>query len=226
MSPAALRIAAAPPAAALAVLALVFLTGFDQHAALPPLLGRHFYGFFLDRYPLFAFAIPYGIARILAAACEPGPASILRRGTGGLVALGLLLALSLYPTFGGLVLRAGFMPGGVAFLNGIPLNLAYLLGAAMAAVVFLIPTELGATLAAGRWPARGRRLRAFGARILGLVLLFLALWFAAAVIGLARDLGFGPWPRRPLDGRDAALATGLILLACLPHTLLVARRHL
>ncbi len=46
----------------------------------------------------------------------------------------------------------------------------------------------------------------------------------AALIGAARDLGLGPWPRRPLDGRDLALAAGLITLAALPHVLLVASR--
>ncbi|MBK3401204.1 hypothetical protein HPY26_00050, partial [Methylorubrum rhodesianum] len=54
---------------------------------------------------------------------------------------------------------------------------------------------------------------------------FLALWFAAAVIGLARDAGFGPWPRRPLDARDLVVAAGLLTLAALPHVLLAAARR-
>jgi len=51
-----------------------------------------------------------------------------------------------------------------------------------------------------------------------------ALWFAAALIGLARDAGFGPWPRRPLDARDLVVAAGLLTVAALPHGLLVAAR--
>ncbi|MEH3119899.1 MAG: hypothetical protein PGN25_20520 [Methylorubrum populi] len=227
-------VAAAPLIAALAVLFAVFLTGFDGRSPMPPDVAAHFYGFFLDRYPLFAFALVYGLARILAVALAPGRASLVRRLVGGAIGLVLVLGLSLHPTFGGLVLRAGFGTGAGAFLNGTPMAAAYLLGAAAAAGLFGLALGLGvlltgrpslspAPLSPASPPARSRRHRAARA-LLGGLAGFLALWFAAALIGLAREAGFGPWPRRPLDARDLAAAAGLLTAAALPHVLVVALR--
>ena len=212
----------APLVAALIALAGVALAGLSQRSALPPDVSAYAYGFFLDRYPLFAFAIAYGLVRVLAAAATPGAASLVRRALGVVVGWVLLLALSFYPTFGGLVLRGGFMTGGAAFLNGLPLWLAYALGAAVSALAFSTAMGTGASLA-GPWRARGgggwaRRVgRAVGR---GLVR-FLALWFAAAILGFARDAGLGPWPRRAMEGSEAARAAALLVLACLPHVALV-----
>ncbi|CAO4172797.1 hypothetical protein [Methylorubrum populi] len=224
-APTAWIVAAAPLAAALAALAAAFLTGFDQRSAMPPDLAARFYGFFLDRYPLFAFAIAYGVARLLAVALAPGRSGALRRVIGAALGLMLLLGLSLHPTFGGMVLRAGFGTGSGAFLNATPMAAAYVLGAAAAAGLFGSALGLGAALI-GRpgTPRPGSRLRRAGRAILHALAGFLALWFAAALIGLARDAGFGPWPRRPLDARDAAIAAGLLTVAALPHMLLVVAR--
>ncbi len=219
-------VAATPLLAALAVLFAVFLTGFDQRSAMPPDVAARFYGFFLDRYPLFAFALVYGLVRILAAMLEPGPASVARRLVGGGIGLALVLAVSLHPTFGGLVLRAGFGTGSGAFLNGTPMAIAYTMGAGAAAGLFGLATGLGARLAGRPGPALGgSRWRRAGWALRGWIAGFLALWFAAAVIGLARDAGFGPWPRRPLDARDLIVAAGLLTLAALPHVLLAAARR-
>ncbi len=218
-------VAATPLLAALAVLFAVFLTGFDQRSAMPPDVAARFYGFFLDRYPLFAFALVYGLVRILAAMLAPGPASVVRRLVGGGIGLALVLAVSLHPTFGGLVLRAGFGTGSGAFLNGTPMAIAYTMGAGAAAGLFGLATGLGARLAGRPGPALGGRRRRAGWALRGWIAGFLALWFAAAVIGLARDAGFGPWPRRPLDARDLVVAAGLLTLAALPHVLLVAARR-
>lgn len=224
-APAAWTLAAAPLAAALAILVAVFLTGFDGRSAMPPDVAAHFYGFFLDRYPLFAFALVYGLARILAVALAPGRASVLRRLIGAGAGLALVLGASLHPTFGGLVLRAGFGTGSGAFLNDTPMVLAYTFGAGAAAAVFTFAVEFGVFLT-GRpgLPAAGGRGRRTGRLLLEWIAAFVALWFAAAVIGLARDAGFGPWPRRPLDARDLAVAAALLTLAALPHGLLVAAR--
>ena len=219
-------VAATPLLAALAALFAVFLTGFDQRSAMPPDVAARFYGFFLDRYPLFAFALVYGLVRILAAMLAPGPASVVRRLIGGGIGLALVLAVSLHPTFGGLVLRAGFGTGSGAFLNGTPMAIAYTMGAGAAAGLFGLATGLGARLAGRPGPALGgSRWRRAGWALRGWIAGFLALWFAAAVIGLARDAGFGPWPRRPLDARDLVVAAGLLTLAALPHVLLVAARR-
>ena len=218
-------VAAAPLAAALLALAAVYATGFDQRAAMPPDVANRFYGFFLDRYPLFAFALVYGLARLPAAALAPGDASVVRRMIGLILGLGLVLGVSLHPTFGGLVLRAGFAMGGGTFLNGAPMAAAYAIGAAAAAGVFGLAMGLG-TLLVGRpeRPAASSRMRTLGVALLSVLAAFLALWFGAALIGLARDAGFGPWPRRPLDARDALIAAGLITAAALPHVGLVALR--
>lgn len=225
-APAAWFVAAAPLAAALLALAATYATGFDQRAAMPPDVVNRFYGFFLDRYPLFAFALVYGLARILVVALAPGRASVVRRLVGGVLGLALVLAVSLHPTFGGFVLRAGFGTGSGAFLNGTPMAISYALGAAAGASVFGVAMGLGILLTGrpGRPPAPRGRLRALALGLVGALAAFLALWIGAALIGAARDVGLGPWPRRPLDGRDLAIAAGVIAAAALPHVVLVAVR--
>lgn len=207
-----------PLAAALLGILAVAVTGFDQRSPLPPGLSAYFYGFFLDRYPLFTAAIFYGLARLIAAATAPGPSGALRRASGLAIGAGLILGLSLYPTFGGLVLRGGFGTGSMAFLNHQPMVVAYALGSAVAAIVFGTAMGLGILAIGGR--ARSGMAR----RTIALVLGFAALWFASAVIGLAREAGIGLWPWRALDGHGALVAAGLILVAFIPHALLVGWR--
>ncbi|HEX8416870.1 MAG TPA: hypothetical protein VF641_04630 [Methylobacterium sp.] len=222
MSPAAAAPALLPLAAALLAIVVTAATGFDQRTPLPAGLGPYLYGFFLDRYPLFAFAIVYGLARIAAGAAAPGP--LVRRVLGGLAGIVLVLAVCLYPTFGGLALRGGFGVGSVAFLGQQPMALAYALGTAVTALLFGTAIGLGVlTIGRRREGTRGwgRRLAEGGAT---LVSRFLALWFAFAVLGLAREAGFGAWPRRPLGGSDLGVATALVLTAFLPHALLIAWR--
>ncbi|GJD55864.1 hypothetical protein [Methylobacterium dankookense] len=216
-------LAGVPLAAALLAVLAVAVTGLSQRSALPPALEPYAYGFFLDRYPLFAFALVYGLARILAAAAMPGPASPARRVVFAGLGLVLLLAAALHPTFGGLVLRGGFMAGGSAFLTGQPIGLAYAIGAAVAALVF------GLAIGLPSWLGRAQVRRAgFWRRARGLAatatLSFLALWLAAALIGLGRDLGIGPWPRRTFTPEEALRAALVLLVAGLPHTLVIAFR--
>lgn len=212
-----------PLAAAVLAIVLAAITGFDQNAALPPMVEARFYGFFLDRYPLFCAALVYGLAAILFAMLGPGPTRAIRRLLGGLVGLGLILGLGLYPTFGGLVLRSAFATGGITFLGHQTMAVAYAAGAAAAAVTFGAALGVGRLLAhrriAGPGPWR-RRLARGAAR---LFVRYLALWFALAILGLARAVGFGSWPQRPLDGSDALLAVGLTCAAFLPHASLVWR---
>jgi hypothetical protein len=216
-------LAAAPLAAALLVLALVAAVGASQRSGLPAALEPYAYGFFLDRYPLFAFALVYGLARIVAAAAMPGPASILRRAAFAGIGLVLLLAAGLYPTFGGLILRGGFMAGGSAFLTGQPLTLAYAIGAAVSGLTFGLAIGLPSLLGRARLRRAGfwRRLRGTAGTA---VLSVLALWLAAALIGLGRDLGAGPWPRRAFTTDEALRAALVLLVAGLPHVLVTALR--
>jgi hypothetical protein len=207
------RLAALVPlAAALAAVALVAATGTTQRSLDAAGFGQWAYGFFADRYPLFFAAIAYGMAR---AALVPLAAPGWRGWVGALFGLVLVVGLSLHPTYGGLVLRAGFSVGGVAFLSGQPMAVAQGLGAAAAAVV--LGGALGfAALVARGLPRRGTRVRAL---VRGL-LRFIALAWALGVLAAARDLGLSGFPRLPLSGDQAVLALGLVLAAFLPHVLL------
>jgi hypothetical protein len=210
--------ALAPLVAMLVAVGLVAATGLSRRSGWPEAAEPYVYGFFLDRYPLFAFALIYGAARIVAAAAGAGPAGPVRRVIFALLGLGLLALAGLYPTFGGLTLRGGFATGGMAFLTGQPLWVAYALGAAVAASMASGIVGAAALAANGSLRPRWRRIGRG-------TLAFLALWFAAGVIGLATFLGFGPWPARAMRLAEAGLATGLLLAGFLPHALLVALRR-
>ena len=204
-------------ATALAIVATA-VVGLDQRTALPPVIEARFYGFFLDRYPLYAFAIVYGLARIaaLAAGATTNP---VRCAAGGTIGALLLLALSDHPTFGGVVLRAGFATGGMTFLTYQPMPAAYAVGSAASALLFGLPFALTRLLVGG--DGIGGRRRRLGLAAYRLGTGYLALWFAVAVIGLAHAAGFGPWPRRALSSTDAGIALSLVLVAFLPHAILV-----
>ncbi len=213
-------VAAAPLLAALTALFAVFLTGFDQRSAMPPDVAARFYGFFLDRYPLFAFALVYGLVRILCAVVAPGAASPVRRALLGLAGLAALLAVSLYPTFGGLVLRAGFGTGSMAFLTNTPLWGAYALGAAVAALLFGLAMGVPIGLATLRRRAPEGFWRRVRRGLATAALSFLALWLAAALLGLAREAGIGLWPRRAFTADEALRAALVLIAATLPHALM------
>lgn len=202
-----------PLAAALLAVGATFATGFSQRTPLPPELESRFYGFFLDRYPLFALAIVYGLAHLAVRAARPGPAGSLRRLIGGALALVLLLAVCLHPTFGGLPLRLAFASGGTAFLTHQPMAVGYALGSAMAALLFASALGLGAVMIGNRVGGPRRWFRRLGAAAIR----YLALWFALAVLGLAQAAGFGIWPRRPMTLTDALIAAGVACIAFLPH---------
>ena len=211
--------AAAPILAMLAVLLLVTVTSFSQRSALPEAVEPWVYGYFAGRYPLFAFALAYGLAHLARVAAGPGPGSIPRRIAFGLAGAVILLLAGLYPTFGGVILRAGFATGGMAFLTHQPLWLAYGLGAGVAAALF--GGILGLFAIAANRPLRPR-LRRLGAGALA----FLTLWFGAAAIGLSGTLGLGPWPQRALNGKEAGLAALLLVAAALPHAAVTTLRRL
>jgi hypothetical protein len=205
--------ASGPILAMLVALALVAGTGFSQRSAVPEAVEPWIFGYFAGRYPLFAFALVYGLAHLATTAAEPGPASVPRRLLFGLAGAAILLLAGLYPTFGGLVVRAGFATGGMAFLTHQPLWLAYGLGAGVAAALF--GGVLGLFVIAANRSLRPR-LRRIGSGLLA----FLALWFGAAMIGLGGSLGLGPWPHRALRPDEAGLAALLLVAAALPHAAL------
>lgn len=207
------RLAALVPlAAALAAVALVAAAGTTQGRLDAAGFGQWAYGFFADRYPLFFAAIAYGVARV---ALLPLAAPGWRGWLGALLGLGLVLVLSLHPTYGGLVLRAGFSVGGVAFLSGQTMMVAQGLGAVMAALVFGLALGVPALVARGL-PRRGTRWRALARGCLR----FLALAWALGLLAAARDLGITRFPRLPLSGEQAVLAAAIVLAAFLPHAVL------
>ena len=91
--------ASGPILAMLLALALVAATGLSQRSALPEAVEPWVYGYFAGRYPLFAFALVYGVAHLVRVAAGPGPASIPRRLAFGLTGAVILLLAGLYPTF-------------------------------------------------------------------------------------------------------------------------------
>ncbi|AWN55381.1 hypothetical protein DK412_03200 [Methylobacterium sp. 17Sr1-1] len=201
-----------PLAAALSAVALVAATGTTQRSLDAAGFGQWAYGFFADRYPLFFPAIAYGIVR---AALLPLAAPNWRGWLGACLGLTLVTGLSLHPTYGGLVLRAGFSVGGVAFLSGQPMAVAQGLGAVAAA--FVLGFALGfAALVARGLPRRGARGRA----LVRALLRFAALAWALGLLAVARDVGLSGFPRLVLSGDQAALALGLVLAAFLPHVTL------
>ncbi|BCM87487.1 hypothetical protein [Methylobacterium indicum] len=204
-------VALVPLAAALAAVAIAAAAGVTQGRLDAAGFGQWAYGFFADRYPLFFSAIAYGVAR---AALLPLAAPGWRGGLGAVLGIALVLALSLHPTYGGLVLRAGFSVGGVAFLSGQTMIVAHLLGALIAAIVLGSALAVAALVARGL-PRRGDRLRALGRGASRVLALAWAMWLLAA----ARDLGLSGFPRLPL-GSQAPLALGLALAAFLPHAAL------
>ncbi|SFM44248.1 hypothetical protein [Methylobacterium pseudosasicola] len=211
--------AAIPILAMLAALALLTVTGLSQRSGVPEAFEPWIYGYFIARYPLFAFALVYGLAHLATVAAGPGPASALRRLLFASAGAASLILIGLYPTFGGLILRGGFATGGMAFLTHQPLWLAYGLGAGVAAALF--GGILGLFAIAANRPLRPS-LRRIGAGLLA----FLALWFGACVIGLSGELGIGAWPRRAFRPPEAGLAALLLVIAALPHALLTTLSRL
>ena len=208
-----------PLALAVAASLLAALAGLTQRSLIGTPLEPHAFGFFLDRYPLFALAIIYGLARLLSVALgEPGRLPWARLATAPL-AMAALLAVCLFPTFGGFVIRAGFFSGGMSFLQGQSVAGGYLLGTAMAALVYGLVLGLGVMLV--RLSVTLTKRAAFRA-----LLAYLALWWGALVIAAPRALGlepFGDWPALPLSGAAALAMAGLALVAFAPHALLSRR---
>ncbi|CAA9313697.1 MAG: FIG00800068: hypothetical protein [uncultured Microvirga sp.] len=190
---------------------IVAATGLTTRSLFGTPLEDRFYGFFLDRYPLFLFAVCYGAAVIIAAAFEPG----WRWGRMIAAPLGaaMFLALCLHPTFGGLVLRSGYMIGTVAFLSGVPTPAAVAAGAAASALVYGLALGLGVMLARLKrprlaWGSLGRSIAAV-----------LALWLGAVILAAPWALGMpsSGWPARALTLEATLIGVAIVAMALLPH---------
>jgi hypothetical protein len=125
---------------------------------------------------------------------------------------------SVYPTFGGIILRPAFMTGAMAFVRGQSAFVSSVLGAGAGALIYGIVLGAGVLIARLRL---GLRRQAFGTALLR----FLALWIGAMVLLAPDRLGLdllGVWPARPLSGLYALKAVAVVALAFLPHALVVA----
>jgi len=204
--------------AALATLAAA-LAGVHSRGLIGTALEPWAFGYFVERFPLFAAMLVYGAARVILVALIPPGASRFARLALLPVALAILLLPALYPTFGGVVIRAAYFTGGMAFLQDAPLVAAWPVGAFVSASVFAATLGLAAVLARlapdPSWRAAGRAL----ARLV-------ALWFAALVVAAPAALGLpllGEWPIWPMTPGESLAATALVLLALAPHAWLVSR---
>jgi hypothetical protein len=213
-------LAFAPLVAAVAGAAIVAVAGVTQRELAATPLGPYTYGFFFDRFAPFLFAVVYAVARLVAvAATSPGRYTVARIITAPL-AIALLLAVSLYPTFGGLVLRGAFFSGATTFLEGTALPGAYTVGASFSTLIFASALGLGVGL------VRLRFERTRGALLFAL-LRYLALVVAGVVLVAPHmlDMGLlGDWPVWPLKGGEAAALVVLVFVALLPHALIVRLR--
>lgn len=213
-------LAFAPLACACLAAIVVALVGVTQRELLATPLGPYVYGFFFDRFAPFLFAIVYGVARLVVVAiASPGRFAVARIVTTP-VAIALLLAISLYPTFGGFVLRGAFFSGATTFLEGTALAGAYVVGAGFSTLIFASVLGLGVIL------IRLRVNRGWNALLFGL-LRYLALVFAGIVLVAPHAFGLGllgDWPVWPLGAGEGAALVVLVLVALLPHALIVRLR--
>jgi hypothetical protein len=213
-------LAFAPLACAGAAAGIVALAGVTQRELLATPLGPYAYGFFFDRFAPFLFAIVYAVARLVAVAVtSPGRFPVTRLVTTP-VAIALILAVSLYPTFGGFVLRGAFFSGATTFLEGTALAGAYVVGAGFSTLIFASALGLGVIL------IRLRIKRGWNASLFAL-LRYLALVFAGIILVAPRifDLRLlGDWPAWPLGAGEGAALVALVLVALLPHALIVRLR--
>ncbi|MGJ3262232.1 MAG: hypothetical protein ACFE0R_03265 [Salinarimonas sp.] len=207
------------PLAVAALAALVAgLAGVHARGLIGTPLEPFAFGYFVERFPLAPFLVVYaGVRVVLLALIPPGPSRFLRLALVP-IALALVLVPALYPTFGGLVIRAAYFTGGIAFLQGTPLAIAYPVGALVSALVFAAGLGLAA------WIARARATLGLRATLGGLARL-VALWFAAVVVAAPTALGVpvGDWPIWPLTAVQSLAAAALVALALLPHAAITWR---
>jgi hypothetical protein len=177
------------------------------------------HGFFFDAFAPLIILVVYGVARIGAVSLiEPSELALARFVTAPL-AIAALLAATLYPSFGGIVARSAFVIGGMVFVEGVPLALAYMLGIAIAAIPYALVLGFGIVM------VRLSLSRSW--RHLGIGLLrYAALVFAGLVLlapGWSGVDAFGDWPAWPLTMEQGIAFLLASFIALLPHALIVQR---
>lgn len=181
------------------------------------------HGFFFDAFAPLLVLVIYAVARIIAISLiEPSDLALARFVTAPL-AVAALLAAAFYPSFGGIIARSAFFAGGMMFVEGMMLGLAWLIGIAFAAIVFGTVLGIGVIVVRLGFAEPGRARRA---RIVTGLMRYAALVFAGLVLLLPGWSGvdfYGDWPGWPMEAGEAAALTALSLIALAPHALIVRR---
>lgn len=171
-------------------------------------------GLFADRFPVLAFAIIYALARLAMVALNANRPMILIRLAALLPAALILLAAALYPTFGGIIARPGFILGGFSLINAVTTGswMAVALGGAFAGAMLATIVALGRMMIDWQWrPGFGRLIRAL------LALAAYAFAGAALAAGWWMLASAGAvFPRAPLTLVETIALTGLVVAATAP----------
>lgn len=182
------------------------------------------HGFFFDAFAPLIVLVIYAVSRIVVVALIEQSDLALARFVTAPLAVAALLAAAFYPTFGGIIARSAFFAGGMMFVEGMLLGVAWVIGVAFAAVIFGIVLGIGVILVRLGFAEPGRRFRA---RLVTGLMRYATLVFAGLVLllpGQAAISLYGDWPVWPMEPGEAAVLTGLSLIALAPHALIV-RRH-
>lgn len=177
-------------------------------------------GVYAERFPVLAFAIVFALARLLVAVFVARRPMILFRLILLVPAAALVLLATLYPTFGGIVARGGFMGGGFSLINSVVAggDVGTLLGGAVAGATLGLVTGLARALFDWNWGFTwAKPIRA---------ILALGAWAAMGAIlawGWAILSAAGAqFPRAPLTLVEAIGLVMLLIVATIPQMLVAA----
>ncbi len=208
-----------PLAVAALAAALVAMAGISRFEIQAGPFAPVLHGFFFDAFAPLLFLIIYGVARLVSVALIERSELALARLVTAPLAVAALLAATLYPSFGGIVARSAFVIGGMVFVQGMPLWIAYLFGIAIAAIPFALVLGLG-IVAIRLSFAKGWRFLRIG------LMRYLSLFFAGLILlapGWSGIALFGEWPAWPLTTGEGAALVVACILALFPHALIVQR---
>lgn len=177
-------------------------------------------GVYADRFPVLAFAVVFAIARLFVLIFVAQRPMILLRLVFFVPAALLVLAATLYPTFGGIVARPGFIGGGFSLMNSAVAGAeaGFLLGGAIAGVMLGLVTGLARALIDWSWGFTwGKPLRAL------LALVAYAFMGAVFAIGWSTLSAAGAlFPRAPLTIIELVGLIGLTVVATAPQIAVAA----
>lgn len=177
-------------------------------------------GVYADRFPIFAFAIVFALFRLLVAVFVARRPMILFRLILFVPAVALVLAATLYPTFGGIVARGGFMGGGFSLMNSVVAgaDVGTLLGGAIAGATLGLVTGLARAIFDWNWGFTwGKPIRAILALVAWATMGAVLAWGWAVLSAAGAQ-----FPRAPLTLVEALGLLMLLIVATIPQMLVAA----